>query len=427
MDRKIHRNLLKELKEIPAFDVHCHLKLEKPQAQNIGDILFYHFLRREVCSAGGDDNFFISKDASLDEKVDYFLKYLPLIENTTSWWCVKKIFRDLYGLEEPLNQKNWMKIEEKIEKTKNDDSWPEKVLKGNLKIEKSLCCYNRFGSLEEEKRKERSYLSIHPEGLIFGPLLGKGFIDGLPTEKKCANLKDASASVHTITHQMLKSGLKSYGIVFDYLFQPVFLSEEKLDQIYLGYLRGESLTDEELNALSTHFLYQFLETIKGKVTIQAILGVIWGFGAVKWQTRSGESFVMISNNLIPALVQVLKDFPQVNFNLFYCTKSLSQPLTIIARMLPNVSLLGFEWHNLFPTYIEELISERIDALPSNKWILVATDAYNCEWSYGKFSLVLECMAKVLTQKIEDGYLDFDRAIFLARKVLYENPKKIYKL
>ena len=73
------------------------------------------------------------------------------------------------------------------------------------------------------------------------------------------------------------------------------------------------------------------------------------------------------------------------------------------RMLPNVSLLGFWWHTLIPNIIEQLISQRIESLPSNKWIAIATDAYSVEWAYGKVSLVLHCLARVLSQKVEEGY------------------------
>jgi len=50
-----------------------------------------------------------------------------------------------------------------------------------------------------------------------------------------------------------------------------------------------------------------------------------------------------------------------------------------------------------------------------------------EWAYGKVSLVLHCLAKVLSQKIEEGYFTEKSAIEYARRILYENPKEIYKL
>jgi len=427
MDKKIYDTVLQELKRIPVVDAHCHINSEKPQAQSIGDILFYHFLKCEIYSAGGDDTFLIS-NASLEEKMDYFLKYLPVIENTTTWWCVKKILKDLYDLKEPLNHKNWQNIQKEIEKNRNDTTWPENLLTKKLKIEHSLCCCDWYSkNLAEEKSMEKPYLSLHPEGVCFGPLFGKGILDFLSHEKKAETLKETTDLIQAMLKKMLETGFKSFGIAFDYLFQPVSFSGEKLNQVYQKYLTGESLSYEELNALSTHFLYKFLETIKGKATVQVVIGALWNFGGVKWDFHGGESYVVVSNNLIPGLIQVFKDFQDIRFNIYYCSETISQQVTIIARMLPNVSLLGFWWHNLFPGYIKKMIAERIEALPSNKWILIGTDAYSCEWSYGKFSLVLDCLAEVLAEKIEEGYLSLEKALYLARRILYENPKSIYGL
>jgi hypothetical protein len=96
-------------------------------------------------------------------------------------------------------------------------------------------------------------------------------------------------------------------------------------------------------------------------------------------------------------------------------------------MLPNVSLLGFWWHTLVPNIIEQLIAQRIESLPANKWIAIATDAYSVEWAYGKVKIVLECLARVLSQKIEEGYFSEKKAIELARRILYDNPKEIYNM
>ena len=127
------------------------------------------------------------------------------------------------------------------------------------------------------------------------------------------------------------------------------------------------------------------------------------------------------------MVSVFKDFPEVKINLMYASLSTSQELIIVSRMMPNVSLLGFWWHTLFPNTIEAIISQRLEALPANKWIAIATDAYSVEWAYGKVNLVLHSLAKVLSKKIEDGYLSEKKALWVAQRVLYDNPKEIYNL
>ena len=43
------------------------------------------------------------------------------------------------------------------------------------------------------------------------------------------------------------------------------------------------------------------------------------------------------------------------------------------------------------------------------------------------SLVLHCLARVLSQKVEEGYFTEKTAIEYARRILYENPQEIYQL
>jgi glucuronate isomerase len=57
---KYYEKMLFALKEMPILDVHSHISADRPQAGDISDILFYHFLRRELYSAGlPDDNYLV--------------------------------------------------------------------------------------------------------------------------------------------------------------------------------------------------------------------------------------------------------------------------------------------------------------------------------------------------------------------------------
>ena len=66
-------------------------------------------------------------------------------------------------------------------------------------------------------------------------------------------------------------------------------------------------------------------------------------------------------------------------------------------------------------------------LPANKWILVGTDAYMVEWSYGKVCIVRDALARVLARRVREGRLSEKEALFIARRVLYENAKEVYGL
>ncbi len=222
---------------------------------------------------------------------------------------------------------------------------------------------------------------------------------------------------------------KREGVVyFTSFISPTFRrrrsSEEEINRIYLKKLSGEELSLDEQNALVTWLLYCYLNSLQELGSpAQFYVGAYWARPGMRY----GESYVWTDHQYILDLVSVFKDFPRVRFNLMYASLSISQELIIVSRMLPNVSLLGFWWHTFLPATVEMIISQRLESLPVNKWIAIATDAYSVEWAYGKTSLVLNALAKVLSQKIEEGYLSEKKALWIARQLLYENPKEIYEL
>jgi len=423
----IYNRVIEELDRIPIIDVHSHLDIARPQANDIGDILFYHFLRREFSSAGGDDGFLVS-DRPLEERVAYYLKYLHMIKGTSTYWCVRKILRDLYGLDEDLNEANWRDVNRRIIATRDDSSWPEVLLTKRLGIQKCYCCMKEIGDRQNEVITRRPFLLPHLEAFSFGPnyieslmaFVGK---DGALPE----DLGSALGEFDTLITGYLRRGIKSFGSAIDEDLVFVPADDEEAEQIYRDHLHGKEISTLEKNILITKFLYRFLETIKGEGVAQWYIGAVWKFGGRKGSYDYGESYVRVKHELIPNLIGIFKNFTSVNFNLMYCSESISQELTIVARMLRNVTLLGFWWHNLFPSYIEGLISERIEALPANKWMLIGTDAYTCEWCYGKITLVKGCLARVLASKIEQGHLTIEDAKFIASRILYENAREIYNL
>ncbi len=54
--------------------------------------------------------------------------------------------------------------------------------------------------------------------------------------------------------------------------------------------------------------------------------------------------------------------PGIRFQCFLSSAHANQALCTLARELPNFSLAGYWWHNFFPSFIERVMSERLDML-----------------------------------------------------------------
>jgi hypothetical protein len=116
--------------------------------------------------------------------------------------------------------------------------------------------------------------------------------------------------------------------------------------------------------------------------------------------------------------------PGVRFQFFLASEHANQSFCTLARELPNISLAGYWWHNLFPGIIRKVLRDRLDMLPLNRHIAFFSDAYCVEWSYAKAVIIRAQVADVLAEKVEQGQYSLDDALSIARQVLYETPQTL---
>ncbi|MCJ7750533.1 MAG: hypothetical protein MUQ65_05510, partial [Armatimonadetes bacterium] len=103
----------------------------------------------------------------------------------------------------------------------------------------------------------------------------------------------------------------------------------------------------------------------------------------------------------------------------------TQDLAILAKHVPNISVGGYWWHTLYPSYIRKSLETRLDIVPASKIVAFFSDAYHAEWCYPKIKLVKRIFGDVLLDRVAQGLLTTEIALSLIRQVFYENPKRIY--
>ena len=103
----------------------------------------------------------------------------------------------------------------------------------------------------------------------------------------------------------------------------------------------------------------------------------------------------------------------------------NQQFCTIARELPNVVMVGYWWHNFFPTIIRQVISERLDMLSLEKQIGYFSDAYCLEWVYAKSQIIRRQFAQVLSQRIDAGQYDEKTALDIVKAICLETPQKVF--
>src|SRR5437867_2514715 len=103
------------LAEVPVLDIHTHLVGGKLGARGLHDVLLYHMVVTELYSAGCPSGARLTpfpgrpSDSEARARLEEALPFLPAIQNTSCFWGVRLILRDLYGWREPITASSWQR------------------------------------------------------------------------------------------------------------------------------------------------------------------------------------------------------------------------------------------------------------------------------------------------------------------------------
>jgi len=112
--RQLTTKLYDDISAIPLFDVHTHMDASHLAARGLHDILLYHMVVSDLYSAGCPDGQRMSEwpgEDEIEQRMARALPYLPYIQNTSCYWGVRIILKDLYGWDGPITKNNWREID----------------------------------------------------------------------------------------------------------------------------------------------------------------------------------------------------------------------------------------------------------------------------------------------------------------------------
>src|SRR5437868_12171391 len=105
------------LSEVPVIDIHTHLVGGRLGARGLHDILLYHMVVSDLYAAGCPNGARLTQypgwpsQQGAHQRIEQALPFLPHIQNTSSFWGVKLILRDLFNWNEPITTENWRKLD----------------------------------------------------------------------------------------------------------------------------------------------------------------------------------------------------------------------------------------------------------------------------------------------------------------------------
>src|SRR5690349_14774629 len=97
------QTILEGLAAVPILDIHTQLVGGTLGARGLQDILLYHMVVSDLYSAGCPSGARLTQyprwpdEAEASRRIQETLPFLASIQNTSSFWGVRLILRDLYG------------------------------------------------------------------------------------------------------------------------------------------------------------------------------------------------------------------------------------------------------------------------------------------------------------------------------------------
>ena len=83
--------------------------------------------------------------------------------------------------------------------------------------------------------------------------------------------------------------------------------------------------------------------------------------------------------------------------------------------------------DISPSLYKDILNRLIEIIPSNKIFGFGGDYMFVEGLYGSQKMARRSLVELLYKKIEQKYFTFEESLSFAEKILYLNPKNVYRL
>lgn len=144
---------------------------------------------------------------------------------------------------------------------------------------------------------------------------------------------------------------------------------------------------------------------------------------VPFQIHTGMGKLACSDPML--LAPVIERFPGTKFVLFHAGYPWYDSVVGLCRSYPNVYVDMVWVPHLSVTGAALSLHEIIEVVPSNRRICWGGDARTAEEAFGALLAWRHVVARVLSEKVEDGYFDLEEAEILVHKLMYRNAGELY--
>jgi predicted TIM-barrel fold metal-dependent hydrolase len=429
----LEKRIREEIEKVPLIDTHEHITPEKERNRQPLDLFsawFLHYASSDLVSSGmslSSLQRMRELDRPLEEGWKEFAPFWPRIRTTGYGKALLLAARDLFGIED-INEETWRELSARIASA-NRAGWYREVLKERAGIEVALL--------------DPIYYETYPVDYeLFAPVARFDTIVSCRTRAHLDALEEATGrSIHSLSDldKALEAAFtiaRQRGIVavktalayfrsLDYRRPTYYQAERVFNRIvsHVDSLRlrvhpggGEGPSWEECKPLQDYLMHQVIRlALEHDLPIQVHTGLQEGVGNA------------LTNAHPLHLTELLLEYREVKFDLLHAGYPYSGEVACLAKNFPHVwADLCWVWI-ISPTAGRRILSEWIETVPANKILGFGGDYRFVEGAYAHSRLAREGTAKVLIEKVKEGYLTEEEARRLGWMILRENAWNLFRL
>jgi predicted TIM-barrel fold metal-dependent hydrolase len=136
---------------------------------------------------------------------------------------------------------------------------------------------------------------------------------------------------------------------------------------------------------------------------------------------------IITNANPTHLVNLFIEYRNAKFDLFHGGYPFVHEWATLAKNFANVYADMCWVYIISPHMGRRLLHELIETVPGNKIMAFGGDSLTVEIAYGHAIMARQAVARVLSEKVMEGYMGEDEAILLARRMLRDNPAVLFNI
>ena len=420
---------------LPVIDTHEHLPSSEQVRDRDTDVLkeyLAHYFNRDLISAGlprRDYDRLVAEKMPILEKWSLVEPYWEICRYTGYGRALDIAVRELYGIP-GISRATIEELDQRFQASLAPGHF-RRVLREKCRIEKSLLCVETL----EERFDPLVERSLHCDRELFVPVytvdnlvypLSWAKIERVERESgvriTCFDdwLQAAEAAVRkacSLGSPILKNSL-AYARTLRYervtraqaeeAFLPVFATRHHPEWLDKPVFTGKAFQD---------YMFHYILSIasRNRLVMQVHTGI---------QEGSGN---LLSNSDPQLLSNLFLEYPEVSFDLFHIGYPYQTVSGVLAKNFPNVYLDMCWAHIVSPNASVQALCEWIDTVPLNKISAFGGDYLFVDGVAGHLHLARADVARALALKVEEGLFDEDKAVQVAGMLLYENPKRLFRL